>query len=91
MILGDELADGHVQLRDLLAGTQRVVAVEDLAQLPAPSSTTSTGSGRSTPTAGISYPVEELHDPGEALDANRPGRRRDDLEVLHAGIRPGCE
>ena len=32
MILGDELADGHVQLRDLLAGTQRVVAVEDLAR-----------------------------------------------------------
>ena len=32
MILGDELADGHVQLRDLLAGTQRVVALEDLAR-----------------------------------------------------------
>jgi histidyl-tRNA synthetase len=32
VILGDELADGHVQLRDLLAGTQRVVAVEDLAR-----------------------------------------------------------
>ena len=32
MILGDELADGHVQLRDLLAGTQRVVAIEDLAR-----------------------------------------------------------
>ena len=32
VILGDELADGQVQLRDLLAGTQRVVAVEDLAR-----------------------------------------------------------
>jgi histidyl-tRNA synthetase len=32
VILGDELADGHVQLRDLLAGTQRVVAHEDLAR-----------------------------------------------------------
>ena len=32
VILGDELADGHVQLRDLLAGTQRVVALDDLAR-----------------------------------------------------------
>jgi histidyl-tRNA synthetase len=32
VILGDELADGHVQVRDLLAGTQRPVAVEDLAR-----------------------------------------------------------
>ena len=32
VILGDELADGHVQLRDLLAGTQRVVALPDLAR-----------------------------------------------------------
>ena len=32
VILGDELADGHVQLRDLLAGTQRVVALVDLAR-----------------------------------------------------------
>ncbi|HEX5827208.1 MAG TPA: histidine--tRNA ligase [Candidatus Limnocylindrales bacterium] len=32
VILGDELADGHVQLRDLLAGTQRAVAVADLAR-----------------------------------------------------------
>jgi histidyl-tRNA synthetase len=32
VILGDELADGHVQLRDLLAGTQRVVSVADLAR-----------------------------------------------------------
>jgi histidyl-tRNA synthetase len=32
VILGDELADGHVQLRDLLAGTQRIVGVEDLAR-----------------------------------------------------------
>jgi histidyl-tRNA synthetase len=32
VILGDELADGHVQLRDLLAGTQRAVALEDLAR-----------------------------------------------------------
>jgi histidyl-tRNA synthetase len=32
VILGDELADGHVQLRDLLAGTQRVVGVVDLAR-----------------------------------------------------------
>jgi histidyl-tRNA synthetase len=31
VILGDELADGHVQVRDLLAGTQRAVAVTDLA------------------------------------------------------------
>jgi histidyl-tRNA synthetase len=32
VILGDELADGHVQLRDLLAGTQRVVGLPDLAR-----------------------------------------------------------
>ena len=32
VILGDELADGHVQVRDLLAGTQRVVAIDDLAR-----------------------------------------------------------
>jgi histidyl-tRNA synthetase len=32
VILGDELADGHVQMRDLLAGTQRIVAVGDLAR-----------------------------------------------------------
>jgi histidyl-tRNA synthetase len=32
VILGDELAAGHVQVRDLLAGTQRLVAVEDLAR-----------------------------------------------------------
>jgi histidyl-tRNA synthetase len=32
VILGDELAEGHVQVRDLLAGTQRVVAVDDLAR-----------------------------------------------------------
>ena len=32
VILGDELADGHVQLRDLEAGTQRVVPVADLAR-----------------------------------------------------------
>ena len=32
VILGDELKDGHVQLRDLLAGTQRVVGVADLAR-----------------------------------------------------------
>ena len=32
MILGDELADGQVQLRDLEAGTQRVVPVADLAR-----------------------------------------------------------
>ncbi len=31
MIIGDELADGHVQLKDLEAGTQRVVALTDLA------------------------------------------------------------
>jgi histidyl-tRNA synthetase len=30
IILGDELADGHVQLKDLQAGTQRVVGIEDL-------------------------------------------------------------
>jgi histidyl-tRNA synthetase len=30
IILGDELADGHVQLKDLQAGTQRVVGVGDL-------------------------------------------------------------
>jgi len=30
VILGDELADGHVQLRDLEAGTQRIVPVADL-------------------------------------------------------------
>jgi histidyl-tRNA synthetase len=32
VILGDELAGGHVQLRDLEAGTQRAVAVADLAR-----------------------------------------------------------
>jgi histidyl-tRNA synthetase len=30
VIVGDELADGQVQLRDLEAGTQKLVAVEDL-------------------------------------------------------------
>jgi histidyl-tRNA synthetase len=32
VIVGDELADGQVQLRDLEAGTQKAVAVEDLAR-----------------------------------------------------------
>jgi histidyl-tRNA synthetase len=32
VILGDELADGQVQLRDLEAGTQRIVPVADLAR-----------------------------------------------------------
>ena len=32
VILGDELAAGHVQVRDLLAGTQRTVAIGDLAR-----------------------------------------------------------
>jgi histidyl-tRNA synthetase len=32
VILGDELNAGQVQVRDLLAGTQRVVAVDDLAR-----------------------------------------------------------
>jgi histidyl-tRNA synthetase len=32
VICGDELAAGHIQLRDLKAGTQRQVAVEDLAR-----------------------------------------------------------
>jgi histidyl-tRNA synthetase len=32
VICGDELADGHLQLRDLNAGTQRQVAVGDLAR-----------------------------------------------------------
>jgi histidyl-tRNA synthetase len=32
VILGDELATGQVQVRDLLAGTQRVVAIGDLAR-----------------------------------------------------------
>jgi histidyl-tRNA synthetase len=32
VILGDELAQGQVQVRDLLAGTQRLVAKEDLAR-----------------------------------------------------------
>jgi histidyl-tRNA synthetase len=32
VIVGDELKDGHVQLRDLLAGTQRLVGVGDLAR-----------------------------------------------------------
>ncbi len=32
VILGDELAAGQVQVRDLQAGTQRVVALEDLAR-----------------------------------------------------------
>jgi histidyl-tRNA synthetase len=30
IILGDELADGQVQLKDLQAGTQRIVGVDDL-------------------------------------------------------------
>jgi histidyl-tRNA synthetase len=32
VIIGDELAEGHVQLKDLEAGTQRLVALEDLAR-----------------------------------------------------------
>ena len=32
VILGDELASGQVQVRDLLAGTQRAVGVDDLAR-----------------------------------------------------------
>jgi histidyl-tRNA synthetase len=32
VIVGDELADGQVQLRDLEAGTQKAVAVDDLAR-----------------------------------------------------------
>lgn len=32
VILGDELADGQVQLRDLMAGTQRLVALADLSR-----------------------------------------------------------
>jgi histidyl-tRNA synthetase len=32
VIIGDELADGHVQLKDLEAGTQRLVALADLAK-----------------------------------------------------------
>ncbi|MBI3745102.1 MAG: histidine--tRNA ligase [Chloroflexi bacterium] len=32
VILGDELAGGHVQVRDLKAGSQRLVAVDDLAR-----------------------------------------------------------
>jgi histidyl-tRNA synthetase len=32
IIVGDELADGHVQVKDLQAGTQKVVAVADLAR-----------------------------------------------------------
>jgi histidyl-tRNA synthetase len=32
VIIGDELAGGHVQLRDLEAGTQRAVAVGSLAR-----------------------------------------------------------
>lgn len=32
VILGDELASGQVQVRDLLAGTQRLVAIGDLAR-----------------------------------------------------------
>ena len=32
VILGDELATGQVQVRDLLAGTQHVVAIADLAR-----------------------------------------------------------
>ena len=32
MILGDELDAGQVQVRDLAAGTQRTVAVGDLAR-----------------------------------------------------------
>jgi histidyl-tRNA synthetase len=32
VIIGDELADGQVQLRDLQAGTQRVIQTADLAR-----------------------------------------------------------
>jgi histidyl-tRNA synthetase len=32
VIVGDELAEGNVQLRDLLAGTQKAVGVADLAR-----------------------------------------------------------
>jgi histidyl-tRNA synthetase len=33
IIIGDELADGHVQLRDLQAASQKVVAIDDLPAL----------------------------------------------------------
>jgi histidyl-tRNA synthetase len=32
ILIGDELADGHVQVKDLDAGTQRLVALDELAQ-----------------------------------------------------------
>ena len=32
VIVGDELADGEVQLKDLPAGTQKLVAIDDLAR-----------------------------------------------------------
>ena len=32
VIIGDELIDGHVQLKDLEAGTQRLVPLADLAR-----------------------------------------------------------
>jgi histidyl-tRNA synthetase len=32
VIIGDELADGEVGLRDLPAGTQKLVAIDDLAR-----------------------------------------------------------
>jgi histidyl-tRNA synthetase len=32
VIVGDELAEGNVQVRDLLAGTQKVVPLADLAR-----------------------------------------------------------
>jgi histidyl-tRNA synthetase len=65
VILGDELAGGHVQLRDLEAGTQRAVGVADLAreleratkshrhglEAAAPASTAVSGSGESPPPA----------------------------------------
>ena len=40
VILGDELADGHVQVRDLQAGSQRLVALADLARELARAETT---------------------------------------------------
>ena len=36
VIIGDELADGHVQLKDLEAGTQRLVPLTELAEGPGP-------------------------------------------------------
>jgi len=53
VIIGDELNEGHVQLKDLEAGTQRLVPLAELArELPGPRRAITTGSGPESPRGG---------------------------------------